>query len=809
MLGELRVLHVNIGKRKTVHWSLFCDESLAGFDALSVVEPYIYEDLDTGEPAFPVERNWQLLKPSTRHEGEARCEYRAALWVNKKHAAQQVTIPSSDVVAVSIPTKRGIVMVVSAYDLKSTDGQAASDEQLRSKLQSIKDAYDGVKALTLSSGMRTQVDLLLCADLNRHHELWGGALAFGESGRTDEAEPIIDFMQENALASLLPAGTVTWEHYNGSTYSTIDLLLASGGLSETCEYCVVHPTDHGSDHKAIRAHFGMDTTEYEKNRRKRMYDKADWKKIRDEISTGIADDSSLYALSSKDELEVAVESLEATVNGVLEEHVARARPSPYAKRWWTDELRTLRSSLSAARDRLTTIRRRGEDVADAAASVKLVRRLYMDKIEQCKREHWTEFLDNRENIWKAYAYTKTSRASHGIPVLKVGDSEVTDDKEKADFLLNSFFPVPPQPVNRDSTSVKPKLVTRNGSRACEYAGKKVPLRIRLPQLTLGEVEAAITQSKPDKAPGMDEITFRVWKELWPILGSVVLKLYQASLDLKYVPQRWRTAKIAVLRKPNKPDYSVPKAYRPISLLETISKGLEAVVARRLSYLAETYRLLPENHFGGRPNRSAEQALNLLVEKIHEAWRAYRVLSLVSFDVQGAFNGVHPSVLADRLRERKIPGDLVTWIESFCNGRKASVVVGDYESPISEIEHAGIPQGSPLSPILYVFYNANLVQGRIGTSEGSIGFIDDYNAWVTGPNAAENTRKLQTQLLPRAEKWARESGAVFEAEKTAFIHFVRPLQPDRGPSNHLVFGDKTIAPKRTVKFWVSRSTPDCP
>jgi hypothetical protein len=48
----------------------------------------------------------------------------------------------------------------------------------------------------------------------------------------------------------------------------------------------------------------------------------------------------------------------------------------------------------------------------------------------------------------------------------------------------------------------------------------------------------------------------------------------------------------VLHKPNKPDYSKPKAYRPISLLETFSKGLEAVVARRLSYLAETHRLLP-------------------------------------------------------------------------------------------------------------------------------------------------------------------------------------------------------------------------
>lgn len=64
-----------------------------------------------------------------------------------------------------------------------------------------------------------------------------------------------------------------------------------------------------------------------------MYDKADWKEIREEVSIRIANDSGLHALSSKDELEAAVERLEAAVNGVLDEHVARARPSPYAKRW--------------------------------------------------------------------------------------------------------------------------------------------------------------------------------------------------------------------------------------------------------------------------------------------------------------------------------------------------------------------------------------------------------------------------------------------------------------------------------------------
>jgi hypothetical protein len=169
MLGEFKVLHVNTGKRKTAHWSLFCDESLAGFDALSVVGPYIHEDLDTGEPAFPVERNWQLFNPSTKQAGEARYAYQAALWVNKRHAAQQLAVPSSDVVAATIPTKHGTALTVSAYDVKSTDGQAASEEQLRSKLKTIKDAYDEHELDPMIYEPSASTLYAACVLLTEHH----------------------------------------------------------------------------------------------------------------------------------------------------------------------------------------------------------------------------------------------------------------------------------------------------------------------------------------------------------------------------------------------------------------------------------------------------------------------------------------------------------------------------------------------------------------------------------------------------------------------------------------------------------------
>ncbi|KAG2360085.1 hypothetical protein BDR07DRAFT_1290669, partial [Suillus spraguei] len=49
-------------------------------------------------------------------------------------------------------------------------------------------------------------------------------------------------------------------------------------------------------------------------------------------------------------------------------------------------------------------------------------------------------------------------------------------------------------------------------------------------------------------------------------------------------------------KPGRPDYSVPKAYRPITLLDTMAKILSSCVADDLTYIAEEHHLLPPTHF---------------------------------------------------------------------------------------------------------------------------------------------------------------------------------------------------------------------
>lgn len=382
-----------------------------------------------------------------------------------------------------------------------------------------------------------------------------------------------------------------------------------------------------------------------------------------------------------------------------------------------------------------------------------VRREYHLGIRKQKAKHWKEFVDNPSNVWKVNSYTHLDLGSEGVPSLQVHDENVDTDQGKAEALIKTFYPPQPEPQADQE----------------ENRGEQQPA-ILYWKITEQEVCRAIFASSPKKAPGLDDTSFLIWQKIWDSVKDRVIQMYRASIRLGHLPDSWRVARIITLRKPGKPDYTVPKTFRPISLLPTINKVLEAAVANRLSFLAEKHSLLPINHFGARKGRSCEQAIDILVERIYEAWRTRKVLSLVTFDVQGAFNGVNPVISKDRIREKRIPHALYNWIGDFCSNRSATIAIDTFESDILRIEQAGIPQGSPLSPILYIFYNANLVEQSIYKTQGALGFVDDYSAWVVGECVDDNTRKLQDTITPKAERWARESGAVFKASKTGLIHF---------------------------------------
>lgn len=97
------------------------------------------------------------------------------------------------------------------------------------------------------------------------------------------------------------------------------------------------------------------------------------------------------------------------------------------------------------------------------------------------------------------------------------------------------------------------------------------------------------------------------------------------------------------------------------------------------------------------------------------------------------------------------------------------------------------------------YNAGLVEGPINKEQGTLGFVDDYTAWVTGVSVSANTEALQQNIIPKVESWARKSGVTFEAEKTKLIHFTRAIARDDMPPQVLRFQGREIHPSNTVKI----------
>jgi ribonuclease HI len=281
-----------------------------------------------------------------------------------------------------------------------------------------------------------------------------------------------------------------------------------------------------------------------------------------------------------------------------------------------------------------------------------------------------------------------------------------------------------------------------------------------------------------------------------VVKDHVLALFRQSLEEGSLPSQWRHARIIPLKKPGKEDYTIAKAWRPISLLATLGKVLESVMAERISHMVETHGLLPTNHFGARKQRSAEQALVLLQEQIYTAWRGRRSVSLISFDVKGAYNGVCKERLLQRMKARGIPGRLLRWVEAFCSRCTASIQVNGQASEMRELLQAGLPQGSPLSPILFLFFNADLVQRRIDTYGGAIAFVDDFTAWVTRPTAQSNREGIEA-IIRDALDWERRSGATFKAEKTAVIHFTRKAY--KSATDPFIIKGQSVLPKDHVKI----------
>jgi hypothetical protein len=119
-MNRVQVMHLNAGKRKAVQHGLLSDDTIKGFTALAVVEPYIFKHPQTGVPTISQDRHWQIFEPTEkRRDGHARHAFRAALWVNRRCRAISIPANSYDVAAALIRLQDRSLVVMACYEARN------------------------------------------------------------------------------------------------------------------------------------------------------------------------------------------------------------------------------------------------------------------------------------------------------------------------------------------------------------------------------------------------------------------------------------------------------------------------------------------------------------------------------------------------------------------------------------------------------------------------------------------------------------------------------------------------------------------
>ncbi|POS85862.1 hypothetical protein EPUL_004035 [Erysiphe pulchra] len=140
----------------------------------------------------------------------------------------------------------------------------------------------------------------------------------------------------------------------------------------------------------------------------------------------------------------------------------------------------------------------------------------------------------------------------------------------------------------------------------------VPKRsISLETISIKEAFKATCQASTT-SPGEDELTTTCLRLAWPILGDHITNFFNKCIELGIHPSAFKRAIAIILPKSGRRDRSISKSYEPISLLSCLGKGLERLVARRLSYWALQLQVLARDQCCTTSHRSASDRTTVLL-----------------------------------------------------------------------------------------------------------------------------------------------------------------------------------------------------
>eukprot|EP01083_Nonionella_stella_P043606 117654_1 len=631
--------------------------------------------------------------------------------------------------------------------------------------------------------------LILGGDINLHHPHWGS------TSQSSDSNDCVDLIHE-AQWKVINDGSPTRFNVTNGKESNIDITIISNNLSHRDWKAIPDRSNTKSDHYPIIYTINtIDSYGYDVKRWNWDLGSKHWDWYRESLKNVCKDttekmenmDEEFTAQRTnkrnrsqwKEKINTLVDDFTNEIHRCAHATIGTRQHYNGYKPWWNKEIACLKKlckresrkkhryeRIGREKGRSDNEIRRDQRWIDLHHGHKYLLKSKQGEIRKAKKKATARLnkqLQNPKTNNKTLYQTlnnKKYRIFNKIPPLFVDHTQTTttSDPNKKAELIHDHISNPPQPPATNAQSIEHHRIEDTADLIIQSDECISPhitdnaTDLFNSGIQYYESRNCIAELLNDKAQGPDRIHNLLISNAGEDFIHCVTRLFNLLFKYHVFPDVWNKAHIIPIPKPNK-DHRKAANYRPIAISSCLGRVYERIISKRLQTFCVQTKIFNNNQTGFQINRSTDDMLSVFLNDAYECLDKASDLDAVFTDFSKAYDTIWHRGLIHKLQHKyNINGNLLHMIIAFLLGRQTRVLSQDGSSEWRR-QLIGVPQGSPLSPLLYIIYTNDYKISITNRNYVSIGlFADDTILW-TVPHLKEPLRyKLLQKELNHFYEW---------------------------------------------------------